>query len=45
MNTVAFNYNMRECTLKKPINTNVAKPGEKWELSQSYKEQEIMVPA
>uniref|UniRef100_A0A6N2MSL7 B box-type domain-containing protein n=1 Tax=Salix viminalis TaxID=40686 RepID=A0A6N2MSL7_SALVM len=34
-----------ECSLEKPINTNIAKPCEKWELNQTNEDQEIMMPA
>lgn len=30
-------------TLQKPIDSNVAKPNEQWELNQSDKEQEIVM--
>ncbi|KAF9679164.1 hypothetical protein SADUNF_Sadunf07G0111600 [Salix dunnii] len=39
------NYNITECSSKKPINTNIAKPCEKWELNQTNEDQEIMMPA
>lgn len=36
-------YRVKYCNLEKPIDSNVSKPGEQWELSQSNKEQEIMM--
>ena len=44
MNTSCF-YIIKGNHLYKPINSNVAKPCEKWKLSQSNKEQEIVVLA
>ena len=38
-------YIVKGSNLYKPINRNVAKPCEKWELSQSNKEQKIVVLA
>ena len=39
----ASKYSVKAITLYKPIDSNVAKPYEQWELSQGNKEQEIVV--